>query len=286
MTHPPPHADAASVRPGRAQALSLSVRVALRHRAFVAAAALLIAAAAGLNATVGVLRLHFRKQAVPMRMSFAEAMPAVMGTWVQAAREETLDPDVLDALGTEQYLFCTYVNAAGVGMTVGQLQKLLGSRSLPEQKAELAKLRRINPAAVVNLGLTYYTGKADTVAHIPERCYIGDGFDILTPPATLRWGLDRDLSVRHIVFESQANQPPCEVAYFFHVNGHYEADSLRVRSALQSLLQRYGYYAKVELMVVLSSTAMTARSSMQDFLATALPHIEAALPDWRQYGSR
>lgn len=267
-------------------ALGSAAAVALRHRAFVVAAIVLVAAAAGLNAAVGVLRLHFKKQAVPMRMSFAEAMPEVIGTWVQAAREETIDPDVLDALGTDKYLFCTYINAVGVGMTVGELQKLLHGRSLPEQKAEVIRLRRINPAAIVNLGLTYYTGKADTVAHIPERCYIGDGFDILASPATLSWGLDRDLSVRHIVFEGQAGQPPCEVVYFFHVNGRYEADSLRVRSALQSLLQRYGYYAKIELMVMLNSTAMTARSSMQDFLAVALPHIEAALPDWRQYGSR
>ncbi len=31
--------------------------------------------------------------------------------------------------------------------------------------------------AVINIGVTYYTGMVDTVARIPERCYIADGFE-------------------------------------------------------------------------------------------------------------
>ena len=42
------------------------------------------------------------------------------------------------------------------------------------------RIRPKNPKAVVNLGLTYYTGLVDTVAHIPDRCYIADGYEART----------------------------------------------------------------------------------------------------------
>jgi hypothetical protein len=257
-----------------------------RQSRFLLVVLVLCAAAVGLNASVQFLQLHFKKEPVPMRivLSSADPIPTVLGSWVQVARNETLQADTLHALGTDEFFFCSYVNAAALGISPEEVRRLyVDGKTVDEQKADLSKLQRRNPTAVLSVAMTYYTGKADTVAHIPERCYVGEGFDPENPQTEL-WGLDRNLSVRHIKFHS-TTRLPCDVAYFFHTNGHYESDSLTVRATLQNLLARYGYYAKVELMCTTEDQAASAKA-MQDFLSQALPSVERVLPDWAQYEGR
>src|SRR6202035_1715522 len=159
----------------------------------------------------------------------------------------------------------------------------------PDQRKKLlGMLRRENPDAVVNLAVTYYTGKADTVAHIPERCYVADGYEA-SEWEYARWDVnsgksklpDGQVEVKFINFEDQTgiSQTTKSVAYFFHCNGAYQSDPLRVRASLQNLLERYGYYAKVELMTTESDRERSA-AVMKDFLRSALPEIEKTLPDW------
>ena len=255
-------------------------------RGFLMASIVLLLAAVGLNTSISYLQLHFKKAPVPMRGTFVEKIPEILGKWVQVAREDTLEADMLSALATDQYLFCSYLNSSKLGKTPEAIRKEFAGKSMKEQKALLTRYRQQEASAVLTVGLTYYTGKADTVAHIPERCYIGDGFDP-RELKTEKWGLGRDLDVRYITFESQttANAPPCNVAYFFHVNGKYTCDSLEVRAELQNLRNRYGYYAKVETMCVHPDREVAARA-IQDFLAQVLPKVEAVLPIWSEYRSR
>ena len=168
--------------------------------------------------------------------------------------DELLEPDVRHELGTDEFLFCNYVSASRLKTTTTVLLDRMKKLSLAEQKRDLLKL---DPSAVLSVALTYYTGKADTVAHIPERCYVGDGFDPVNPSdETWTLSLSRQpktqevvpLPVRCITFEGERDRVQRHVAYFFQVNGRYIADSLGVRAQLQDLFARYGYYAKVELM--------------------------------------
>jgi hypothetical protein len=264
-----------------------------RNTTFLIAAAVLLAAAIGLNASVSFLQLHFKKESVPLRVSFTDAkvMPQVIGPWVQVAREDTLDADMLASLATNEFLFCYYVNSAALGLSTHDVQKMMEGKNVLEQKVILGQLQRRKPTAVLQFSMTYYTGKPDTVAHIPERCYVGDGFDPVDPD-TETWQVgDRRLEVRHITFQSTAaNRGNHNVAYFFHTNGHYESDSLRVRATLQNLFARYGYYSKAELMCVTpgkeqegKKERLESQQAMADFLNRALPSFEAALPDWSKY---
>ena len=78
------------------------------------------------------------------------------------------------------------------------------------------------------------------------------------------------------------------VGYFFHVNGQYEENPLRVRATLQNLFETYSYFAKVELMTEQpghnAAGAADGRDrsakAMQEFLLTLLPELERCLPDW------
>jgi len=258
---------------------------AFRHRGFLLAAAILLVAAIGLNASVQFLQLHFKKEPVPLRKAFTdpEPIPVILGPWVQVAREEVLDADMLASLATNEFLFCHYVDSSRFGKTPQQIQKDFAGKPLKQQREDVDHLMREHPSGVVQFYLTHYTGKADTVAHIPERCYVGSGFDPLNPESET-WTINgKPLPVRHISFQHQtAAQRACDVVYFFNTNGHYESDSLMVRATLQNLFARYGYYTKVEMMCGTPKRELS-QPAMKDLLGRVLPYFEAALPDWKQY---
>lgn len=279
-SNPPMSAPNPSTRPTGIMPILTDL---FRQSRFLLVVLVLCAAAVGLNASVQFLQLHFKKESVPMRiaLSSADPIPTVLGSWVQVARNETLQADILHALETDEFFFCSYVNSAALGISPDEVRRTyVDGKTIEAQKLELSKLQKRIPTAVLSVAMTYYTGKADTVAHIPERCYVGEGFDPENPQTEM-WGLGRNLNVRHIKFHS-TSRLPCDVAYFFHTNGHYESDSLAVRATLQNLLARYGYYAKVELMCTTEDQAKSAEA-MQNFLTEALPSFERVLPDWAQY---
>jgi hypothetical protein len=125
----------------------------------------------------------------------------------------------------------------------------------------------------------------DTVAHVPDRCVVADGYE---PKPSDSDYTDfkispegRMLQVRFVNYEDQtgARRLPRSIAYFFQVNGDYEASHVLVRTKLQDLRKRYGYYAKVEVMTLLDNRARSA-DVLADFLSHAITPIETVLPDW------
>src|SRR6185503_9545177 len=171
-----------------------------------------------------------------------------------------------------------------------------------EKHEALGAIRSRNTNAVIKLAVTYYTGKVDTVPHVPDRCYVADGFQPKVYQ-TKTWGLGeysrgmpRKVDVRFIDFEDQTPrgaQNRC-VTYFFHANGKYEQDPKQVRLRLQDLFETHAYFAKIEVMTLLpprpnasadkdplkEQDRELAGKSMQAFLTAALPEIEKILPDW------
>jgi hypothetical protein len=132
----------------------------------------------------------------------------------------------------------------------------------------------------------------DTVAHIPERCYVADGYQPSETPETAMWdmgpgrlgsspgGHDK-IAVRYLNFEDQtgAKRVTKRVAYFFFANGVYESDPLSVRQTLQDLRARHGFYSKVELMTIIPDHDRCAKV-MSGFLASVMPEVEKCYPDW------
>ena len=259
---------------------------------FLMAAGVLFIAALTLNGAVQMMKLHFRKEPVSLRHPLDE-IPQQMGPWLQVSKDEPLDKEMQDVLGTEKYIFRDYVDTRQIG--AGELAVLKKEIATGDISRHMARLRSDKPTSVLTAAVTYYTGLVDTVAHIPDRCYVADGFEPIdhaypvldvTPPAVLGSYANapsRELTVCFINFEDQTPNTstlPVNVAYFFQCNGTYESDPIDgVRLRLQDLTQRHGYYAKVELKTVMSDT-IAAKSTMADFLRYALPEIERCLPDW------
>jgi hypothetical protein len=185
--------------------------------------------------------------------------------------------------------------AAPFDKQVQMITDALKGKTPTERKTIATELEMNNHSGdVIHLGLTYYTGLVDTVAHIPDRCYIADGYEP-TSYTIPTWQVGNDasgkplsLQVRFISFQDTTgnNRVSKCVAYLFHANGEYESDPLGVRAKLEDLTQKYGYYSKIELMTLVAKTQATendvaaSTQAMSDFLTAARPEIEACLPDW------
>jgi hypothetical protein len=300
------------------------MRRGLSQPAFIGVSAVLLLAAVALNFTAASKGLYFKKKAVPQPREFREIAP-VMGQWMQVSEDKKLDKETQDILGTEKYIYRDYIRVdqrgadflvnlsrppgdqsaidAAIDTTAAAIRGKFAKASFDErvtmindaikaksaleveEAAYLLQLQR--PGGVINMGLTYYTGLADTVAHIPDRCYIADGYEPSSYESPT-WDLGPNgsggrqlLQVRFINFEDQtgSQRVPKFVAYVFHTNGHYQSDPLVVRQVLQSLTQRYGYYAKIELMSV-GTDPQVAADTMTDFLSATRSQIEACFPNW------
>jgi hypothetical protein len=272
-----------------------TLRRVFAQPAFVAAVVVLGVSALGLNVAVNAMKLHFKKQPVPLARPLA-TIPPDLGPWRQVSRDRPLDGEMQQALGTDQYVFRDYVDTRRVaGPVVRQLEEIqaqLAKATDATAREQLERewgtlmgtVRARDPQAVVNLAVTYYTGLADTVAHVPDRCYVADGYQPTSYDET-SWPVGPGggaVPVRFINFEDQTNRASVtkSVAYFFHVNGHFESSPLGVRRSLQNLFEKHGYYAKVELLTIINDRDASA-AVMTDFLSTALPEVQRTLPDWQ-----
>lgn len=254
---------------------------------FLSVGVLLLVAALGLNTAVSAMKLHFRKEACPLRQPLT-SLPARMGHWVQVSVDRPLQTDIEEVLGTKKYIYRDYVDDRVI--PASQIEAF-SDKSYQERRVMLARIQQEHPDAVVNLGVTYYTGLVDTVAHIPDRCYIADGYEPTSyeiPTWPIAAGLPGradhpGVKVRFINFEDQVGRTRMKrsVSYFFSVNGHFEQDPLGVRRSLENLWQKYGYYMKVETMTLIQDKEESAKVQ-QDFLTAVLPHIQQCLPDWEK----
>ena len=297
------------------------LKAAFSSRGFLIAVAVLALAAVGLNTAAEALEVYFKKQPVPLRHALDDekaGVPLEMGDWVSVQQTSSLNEDIQHTLGTREFVFRTYVNAAVAGRdTVDRLVQLgkeldalavqdaadpkLKSARSNEWAATLRRLQAQHPAAVMSFNVTYYTGMVDTVAHVPERCMVADGFEPRNPQiikvvaGQYPDGSPREIQVAFSTFEDQTGHGRVSrnVAYFFHCNGGYEPSPVGVRGKLQNLFERHGYYAKVELMTDdpakpesrgprKEGGPQKSIDAMTDILTAAMPEIERCLPDWNE----
>jgi hypothetical protein len=250
---------------------------------FVVAVAVLVVAAVAINAAV-IFGVSFKKKPVALSLPLQE-IPSQLGPWKQVGVDQPLPSDIEHTLGTEKYVFRMYADTRLVkpewieGMNdEDQLKRDESARMIGQMRAKA-------PEAFVNMAVTYYTGLVDTVAHIPDRCYVADGYEPTQSPEVVTWGAgSKAIDVRYINFQDQTarGMESKNVAYFFQVNGGYEHDPITgVRLRLQDLRERLGYYAKIEMMNQVSDQSV-AKRAMSEFLSASLPEIERCLPDWEK----
>ena len=258
--------------------------------AFVVLAITLVGLRVGFRFAVESTNAYLEKQPVDLRAQLT-TIPLRLGNWRSEGEGAPLTAEIIEELGTDQYIDRRYVLSDADG---GGLQLMLH--------------------------ITYYTGLIDAVPHVPDRCLVAGGLVPKARPKNLPLNIDDsqwvfssehlnkgrpypvvihydrvtgkpvrvrmpigDFQLRTTEFGSEENQRLRVYAgYFFIANGETMPNPLDVRKFAFDLTSRYAYYAKVQFLLAGSSDL-----DQDDFveivsgvLPDLLPELMRCLPDW------
>lgn len=257
------------------------------HRGFkatyVAAIVVLIGGALGFRGAISSLQVHLMKKAVPLRLSL-DSLPEKLGDWEKFGDDAEFGAAEIESLGTDIVLTRRY--------------------------------RQHGTGEMIELHVAYYTGKIDSVPHVPERCWASSGLLQTVPPVRLgldvgeAWVLDEE------VVHASSNQPypiihrthpvtrrPEKVfmpmgapeirvtefqdakrpdnrlvgGYFFIANGQLTPSAFGVRGLAFSRSNEYAYYCKVQLNYV--GTVGNSDELVSTFIPIASAFVDALLPE-------
>ncbi|MEO0475877.1 MAG: exosortase/archaeosortase family protein [Planctomycetota bacterium] len=268
---------------------------------------LLVAAILGQTSIINATGVALSKEALPLRHGIALSFPDQAGDWELLHLDPKLPTDVEDTLGTEEYFTRYYVNnAAGVTATSIKVKtqddkpgkRLVSWEGLEKGKAgELAKVH-----------VAYYTGMLDTVPHVPDKCWVVAGSQMVSREVrTLK--LDREDyredpdhegiiladsthfrktvrlpgdTVDAVIFSARSDGGQAMTAlYFFLANGTAVASNHEVRFSF-NMKDRFSYYCKVEVMFPGLIDPDTVAEQAEDLLSDLMPEVMACLPDWTE----
>jgi len=240
---------------------------------------ILVTTLLGQNTVLALTKSVLIKEAVPLR-TFLYMLPSQIGLW-EMVRDDEMTEEILDVLGTRDYVSRVYVNKA-----------------MPKNQ----------PGSIIQFHVAYYTGTADTVPHVPDRCYVAGGAErvglavepldldastympegtgylseTLLKPGTAYIPVAEFDATRFTYAQAQANvRRLSNVFYFFAVNGKYLPTPEHVRLHGFDPRDKYSYYCKIEVGVPGLDDPEEAREIAEAFLRKMLPEVMACLPDWR-----
>ncbi len=248
-----------------------SAKATFLKPSFVVCAALLLAAAVSKEAVIRVFGVHMTKQPIPLQHSFDQLSEAALLPYVVRDKGKIQNRDVLESLGTEEYL----------QWIIEDPEAATGS-----------------PTRYCSLFITYYTGNPDMVPHVPDECYVGGG-NIHLGSQMLTIEVPREPQPQNVSFQSAQfgrtdkntmREEKFSVQYLFHANGKYCGSRTDTRLVLGSnWLSRYSYFCKVEWKfygfdafgLIHPDQEQTLEASAK-MLAVLLPELERNhWPDWQ-----
>ena len=262
----PPQAASAVRAPSHGPA-----RARLLNWRYVACVVALAAFAVGIRVYSDQARLFFQKQAVPLQQPLAAFdFRKLEPRYSRPPRQpERLSQDVEQSLGTSEYMVA-----------------LLEDREAPEK----------NRTRNIVLFISYYTGKPDQVPHIADDCFAAANYEQVSAenrrvdvPGIGPDGGDLKVPIRILRFRPKLARGPEDgertVIYFFHTNGLFCTTREEVRVAQMDLVQRYAYYAKVEIAF--------GDAGVEDAVRAVVPLLQQVLPiflnehlDWQRVSNR
>lgn len=272
----------------------------LANPALWAIVAVLTTAAAGFTWVIDAYGLHLRKLPIeaPGGRKVA-AIPTESRSWVRIGTDRIEPPEVVEELGTSNYLTRYYA-----------------PREVVEAQTNTGDRPQVEPLEV---HIAYYTGQIDTVPHVPERCFVGGGLSIggasrvVRIPLTGRdWvdvadlpeGMARVVTTRlsnqysdlpgarvrlpadpenleMLVTEFIApNGEPFFAGYFFIANGATVPRADEVRALAFDLRDDYAFYCKVQFQSTHVETAEELAELAASFLDEYYGEIARTIPDW------
>ena len=273
-----------------------------RIRLCAALAVLMLGCAVGISAYIRVKDVHLQKIPIyPEDNRQVSRIPTLTPSWEQVGSDSILGLEMVETLGTENYLSRFYVRTKDAD---------------PK-----------NPI-ILELHAAYYTGMIDTVPHVPERCFVGGGLQqsessrvIPLPMDTSSWRQDTTVPAEFAGIDGKiynvrlSNNPEMSDApgrrvrlprgispeqpfefrasefispgkgnvyagYFFIANGGTKANANDVRQLAFNLEDDYAYYLKIQISAngLESFDEFTMYSG--ELLSELIGEIMRCVPDW------
>ena len=198
-----------------------------RERAFLVCLLFLAVSAAGVQVGAKRLGLHFVKLEVALQKPFDELDEAKLAPYQVARKLLIENEDIIAELGTEDYL---------------------------QWYLEDPTVDKTDPARILMLFITYYTGDPGQVPHVPEVCYTGAGSRITereNQEIQIRDNEGQPVTIPvRILSEArtiQGRERSSKILYFFGANGGYVSSRNGLRLRLNNWYDKYAYFSKVEV---------------------------------------
>ncbi len=232
------------------------------------------------------LGIRMIKRALPLRKSLDLISEEALDAYTVVQKEKLENQDVIEALGTEEYIQWTLENT---------------------------EAQDNSPLRYCSLFVTYYTGNPDRVPHVPEACFLGGGnqrfeaedltfvIDIAADHTEVEPGnggekKEQIIPARCLIFGKKGvdlwqDSAKFPVFYTFKVNGVYRGSRTTTRLALMSnITGEYSYFSKVEWQfynVVLGMRIYPEKEeaivASKELLSVVLPILERDhWPDWQE----
>ncbi len=236
---------------------------------FVVAVALLGAAAVLAGPVAGWLHISHRKLPLPLLRPLS-ALDAEAIAPYRVIKRHVLEPTIVEALGTDQYLDWTLEDTS---VSPG------------------------DPLRYVNLFITYDTGGQNLVPHTPDVCRRGAGYEPAEPHENMNLEVPaladtfQTVPVRVCTFAKTNifSRRKVSVIYTFHCNGKFVATRTGVRVLINDLANTYAYFSKVEVSFPKATRAQCTEGTGKLFdrvlpvlVKAHWPDFEAAEQDARQ----
>lgn len=267
----------------------------LKNPAFLIAMVVMIFSALGLSAGIKAMGIYLRK--LPIHAEGDRqlmALPTETENWIREGTDRLEEAETESTLGTKNYVTRRYV-----------------MKTPPEGKKRVA----------IELHVAYYTGMIEAVPHVPERCFVGAGLQMMQSPQVLPLPLDTtgwtpDNTVpeemKGRIFRARtgrfSDKPGAAVrlprdpkditirvgsylldggltmttGYFFVANGGSVPNAEQVRLLAFDLKADYAYYLKVQFNTASGETPAELAALAGNLLDDLFPEIMRCVPDWVQ----
>jgi hypothetical protein len=242
--------------------------------AFVVCAILLAVSAGTKSVVIQTLGVQLTKLPIPLKKPLDQMDGKKLVSYEVRDKQTITNRDILESLGTEQYLQWTL-----------------------EDKAAAAE----SPTRYCSLFITYYTGNPDMVPHVPDECYVGGGNIRLkgeTLTVEVPWpGREKPVSIamQQVWFGRKVQsildtENQFSVQYFFKANDEFCGSRTETRTVLgKNFFGKYSYFAKVEWKFfgtgyagLIYPTREQTLEASQKLLSVLLPILEEDhWPDWK-----
>lgn len=261
----------------------------------------LLVAAAGMGAAIQAAGIHLRKTPIyPRNNRQLSTIPTETPGWTRIGQDRIESPEIVETLGTENYLTRSYTRRGGADAT----------------------------PVVLEFHAAYYTGTIEMVPHIPERCFVGGGLlqsqasRVIDLPLTGEsWLSDptvpEDLAgLNGVIYTVRLPNNPkytdapgrrvrlprgvgpenplqmrCSeftlpdgskyyAGYFFIANGGTVPTANDVRSLAFNLTDDYAYYLKVQVNSATAGSIEELAEASAELLDELIGEIMRCVPDW------